>query len=255
MPHVRFTTLLREPISQTLSWEAMGLSHAYYQHYPRKDCNESRTITIRNDRNPAALRAMLKEIDHCVDAPYRKNLTLMLVAHAVDEFKLPAGEHNGFPGMAVALTTSWITGNMAPYGRMTGKRYIKFLEQNYFLVGVTDRLNEFLVLLGLHMGWDLSSLYYIYCKPTTSDVHHAEFAHYFPELMPKLEKSTTVVREAYLWAKQQFDDHVDKLGPWFKETVRKFEEGLKDYQEKNKDPERPFQWKTHSYLDHHKEDC
>src|SRR5262249_28097035 len=117
------------------------------------------------------------------------------------------------------------------------------------------RLNEFLVLLALHMGWDPAALYYIYCKPTTTDVHRSEFSHYFPQFMPKLERSTSVMNDAYLWAKQAFDDHVKKLGPWFSDVVKNFEAGLKRYQDKHRDTERPYQWKYHSYLDNHREDC
>ena len=233
----------------------MTVSHSYYLHYPRKECDHKRQVEIMFGRNIAALNAMLKPVDHCVDTAYRKNVTLQLVAHAVSQFHVGTGEQRGFPGMAVTLGTEWITGGLANYGRLTGKRYIKFLKENYFLVGVTDRLNEFLVLLALHMGWDPASLYYKYCKPTDTEVHRSEFERYFPQLMPKLEKSTTIAREAYEWAKTEFDSHVNKLGPWFKEVVAKFEKGLNEYQEAMKDKTRPFQWKLYHYLDHHGEDC
>jgi hypothetical protein len=255
MPHVRYTTLLRDPISQTLSWEAMSVSQDYYHKYPKKECEEPRFATIITNRHLGTLQHWLKLIENCVDNPFRRNVTMMLVAHAVGQFKEPVKDHLGFPGMSVALSAQWVMGGTIPYSRMTGARVIKYLKENYFLVGVTEYLDEFLVLLALHVGWDPASLYYVYCKPTTTDVHRAEFAHFFPDLMPKLLRSTAPVQEAYEWAKKDFEQHVDRLGPWFKALVRKFKTGLKEYQNQKRDEARPYQWKIHFYKDHHTEDC
>lgn len=256
IPNVRFITVLRDPISQTLSWEAMWVSQKYYQHYPRKDCPSPRSAPILPNRPTATLKSWLKSMDHCIDNPFRKNVTMMLVANAVASFQKPANSANhGFPGMAVTLSAQWLLGKPRLYSRITGKSMINYLKNNYFLVGVTDYLDEFLVLLALHMGWDPSALYYEHCKPTIADVRQKDFAIYFPELMPKLIRSTAPMMETYEWAKKEFESYISQLGPWFHETVAKYKAGLKEYQEARQNKERPYLWKPRVYRDGHKEDC
>ena len=179
----------------------------------------------------------------------------MLIAHAVTTFQQGTGVHNGHPGEAVYLTTEWVLGGGVSYSILKGERYIKNLKTNYFLVGVTERLNEFLVLLALHMGWDPAHLYYERCKPTDLGIHRSDFAKYFPILMPKLERSHKPAVEAWEWATKEFDAHVKQLGNWFQEVVREFETGLKKYQAAHAAPNRPYMWKMYHYLDRHTEYC
>ena len=137
---------------------------------------------------------------------------------------------------------------------MTSELLIDYMKKNYFLVGVVERMNEFLVLLALHMGWDLSAIYYVKCKPTDLDVHRTEFARHFPDLAAKLERSAKPSMEAYEWARQEFDSHVAQLGPWFKELVTKYEAGLKSYNRKHHHPHK-YRWMYYQYNDGHTEDC
>jgi hypothetical protein len=103
---------------------------------------------------------MLASVDKCTDTPFRKNLTMMLVAKTVRGWKEPRKEgHDGDPGMAVTMTTRWVT-ELPKYSMLTPAKFIDILKTQYFLVGVTERLNEFLVLLAIVNGWKLEHVYY-----------------------------------------------------------------------------------------------
>ena len=88
----RFITLLREPISQALSWESMQLNQAYFLHYPSdKPCPIKRSIDIIPQNNGTVysknvLMGKLKTVKDCLDIPYRKNLTFLLVADQIRKF-------------------------------------------------------------------------------------------------------------------------------------------------------------------------
>jgi hypothetical protein len=64
-------------------------------------------------------------------------------------------------------------------------------------VGLTERINEFLVLIALHMGWDPAMMYYRYCKPTDLHIHDREFAERFPDLFEKLKRYAIFVCISY----------------------------------------------------------
>jgi hypothetical protein len=251
---VRFLTMLREPVSQALSWESMTINHEYYLSYPKKQCAEKRSLRMDSKSPVAYLRTQLGTIRNCIDTEYRKNITFQLVAHMVASWSTSDDSVNGYPGAAVSLSSSYIMGNRKAYNRLKGSDIIGYMKAKYFLVGVVERINEFLVLIGLHMGWDLASLYYITCKPTDLDVHRKEFAHYFPELEAKLERSSRPSKEAYEWAKEEFDSHVNRLGPWFQDLVADFKRGLSQYQIRHRHPQK-YRWTDYTYLDGHVEDC
>ena len=246
--------MLREPVSQALSMESMFINHQYYLRYPAWHCQQKRFVRIDSGLPPSTLRRLLAAVHECVDTPYRKNITFQLVASEVRKWPGPEGDQNGYPGPAVSLTANWILGKRQSYNKMTSKALIDQMKSQYFLVGVVERMNEFLVLLAVHMGWDPASLYYVTCKPTDLDVHRKEFKNFFPELEAKIEQSARPSKEAYEYFKKEFDDHVAKLGPWFKEKVREFEDGLKKYQKRHV-RFKEYRWAYYTYKDGHIEDC
>jgi hypothetical protein len=67
---------------------------------------------------------------------------------------------------------------------------IAYLEKNYFLVGLTEYLDEFVVLLGLHMGWDINTLYVPVCKHFEDRVTRSDFQEAFPEVTLHLFSSS-----------------------------------------------------------------
>jgi hypothetical protein len=71
--------------------------------------------------------------------------------------------------------------------------------------------------------------------------------------MPKLERSSKIAQAGYEWAKKNFDEHVQALGPWFQEKVKQFETGLAEFQHDNKG--RFFRWEPIHYLDGEMEYC
>jgi hypothetical protein len=242
VPYARFVTLLREPVSQALSWESMTLNRNYFVHYPTKNCSVAHKFAPG-----VMLSAQLRKVEHCVDAEFRSDITLHMVAAQVRSW------NPNNPGMSVAMTARWVAG-MNTYMRISAKHLVKLIDQEYFLVGVTDRLNEFLVLLALHQGWDPSRMYYMKCKPQY-DVTVQMFGDQFPELLLKLQKASVVMREAYQYAKAKFDSHVAQLGPWFPRLVGDFEIGLKKYQKEHELKENKFKWRVHRYLDGEWEYC
>lgn len=251
---VRFTTVLREPVDQALSWETMSLNRLYYLEYPTKKCRGHRRAIIEDGE--IDLMSKLHSTQKCRDTPLRQNATLMLVAQRVRRFheskKRPGLGH---PGMAVSLTANWITSSFR-YNRISSKEFIEILKTQYFLVGISERMNEYLVLLAEANGWDLKYLYYRKCKPTDLHVHKEEFRRYYPELVEKLERIAKPSIDAYEWAKMQFDEHVKSLGDWFPKRVEEFERGLAEFQAKSRrDKKEAYLWKQIRYVDGHSEFC
>ena len=238
IPEARFVTLLRDPVSQSLSWEAMEINRQYYIDYPRKPCDKPGHVLPNVE-----LEKQLRHIDSCVDTPLRHNLTLGLIAQRV-RHHWPITD----PGSSVSITTRWVS-EFQDYGRVTGPKLIETLKKKYFLVGVSERINEFLMVLALHMGWDPAALVYRKCKATDADVTRAAFERRYPDLGAKLAKASAPVTEAYEWAKAEFDAHIKRMPPWFPGMVRDFEAKLKEYQKQWTVPGRPFKWRHAKYLD------
>ena len=256
MPHVRYLATIREPVGQALSWESMQINHDYYRNYPGKKCAKTRYLPIEHKKySTPTLRSFIRSIGDCVATEFRKNITLMLVANMVEAWPPPTNESHGWPGPAVALTANWFVGSRLPrYHLMKPMEVVEALQKYFFLVAPVERMNQFLVLLAIHMGWKYESLYYVTCKPQDIDVRRSDFVKYFPHLAEKLDTATRPMAEAYRWAKESWDSHIKRLGPWFEEEVQKFIDGLSAYQMKHHHPFK-YRWATYRYLDGHTEDC
>ena len=150
-------------------------------------------------------------------------------------------------------TIRWVTGHIS-YHSLTGDQVKEILQNQYFLVGLTERLNEFLVLLALINGWNPKVLYYRKCKPTNFDLNVAQFTQYFPHLVDKLRSATVAAKEAYDWAKSEYETHVKTLDAWFPKMVYEFEQGLREYQKQQRAPG-SYDWKEIIYRDGRSEYC
>lgn len=128
------------------------------------------------------------------------------------------------------------------------------MDREYFVVGVTDRLNELIVLLAIVNGWDPAALYYRKCKPNNVELDIAQFEAHFPLQMAKLRRSVEVADTVYRYAKAAFEEHVQGLGPWFHDKVKTFETGLREFQQKQRHAG-SFEWKLMTYIDGQTELC
>jgi len=246
IPYARFATVLREPISQALSWESMVLNREYSIHYPSEPCAVQRVFDFNVPHTTDALKQALQSVEHCVDTPFRQNVTLALVAKLVGEFAPMS------PGYAVDMTSSFITGRKA---QAVGAELVHELDTSFVLVGVTERLNEFLVLLALHQGWALKHLYYMRCKIQDVSVDAKVFKAHFPAAYAKLQQSTRAQAEAYEHAKALFAAHVDSLGPWFRDVVAQYETGLRAFQNEYELARSSKKWVQFTYIDQQTEYC
>ena len=133
----------------------------YYIKQPSHPCKKQQTIELTAKASKDQLTRLLHSTDSCIDEPFRKNVTLLLIAQRVRTFADPGNDTsaNGYPGDAVALTTKWILPK-ASYGHIRGSTMVRVLKNEYFLVGVTEKLNAFLVILALVNGWDVKQMYY-----------------------------------------------------------------------------------------------
>ena len=194
------------------------------------------------------LRAMSK----CVDARLRLNLTLSAIAHRVRR-----GWAADFPGEAVRTTERWVVGaaRSAQVPRLAGPALVGKLRSAYFLVGVSERLNEFLVLLALHMGWDWRALLYKRCRPTELAVTKAALAAAYPDVVAKMERASRAMIEAHDWARREFEDRVARMPSWFPGLVREFEAELDAFQASARDDAHPFEWRVTKYVDGEWEIC
>lgn len=245
IPNARFVTVLREPISQALSFEVMEINRRYYQSYPTHPCHsEANASTPFNKR--LSLESQLRRIDGCVDTKLRHDITIRMIAQRI------AAWRQGENGNALMITQRFITGRMRS---MSPAEVVQMLRNRYFLVGVVEHLNEFLVLLALHQGWDLASLYYRRCKPTNVEITAALFKRRNPDLYKKLYAASAVLRRAYEVAKADFEAHVARLGEWFPPLVAQFERGLAAYQASHVNRLAPYKWESVRLNDGTPEEC
>ena len=201
---------------------------------------------MNNSQNPEIFK-LLDTVTNCEDTPFRKNLTFLIVANRIQ------GAHFVDRQLRVWNTFRWITGYFL-YHSLTGSKIKQILQIQYFLVGLTERLSEFLVLLALIHGWDPKVLYYRKCKPTNFDLNAEQFTKYFPHLVNKLKSAMVAANEAYDWAKAEYESHIKTLDPWFPTMVSEFEQGLREYQKKERAPG-SYDWKDIMYRDGQSEYC
>lgn len=191
----------------------------------------------------------MPETDACVDAQYRSNLTLASIAQDIEE-QVRGGNHQNnelHPLYAIERSTSFILGTKAN----DGMDMTEHLHNKYFLVGVSEKVDEFLVLLALANGWDLDSIHYKNCQPSDLEVSSERLNQFFPSAVDKLKNHPQVKRaqQAYEQAKRDFEEHVQGLGSWFTDKVEEFS------QQQRQKHSNPRKWKKHQYMDGFQEEC
>jgi hypothetical protein len=200
---------------------------------------------------------LFNQVKECVDTPYRKNLTLLFVAEKITKMS------KYWPGEAIASGNLWMFNRNNTITRST-ETMTRYLKRNYYLVGVMGRINEFLVLLALHNGWDIHSMYYLPCKRTNLGIRTSDFAELFPNLYRKLESFSRPDRTVYERLRKEFDSHIAALeavskikwGRTFSDIVNEYETGLAQYQNRTMALNlKPFQWRKIVYKDKTWEDC
>lgn len=256
IPHARFVTVLRDPMAQTISWYCMALNQKYFEDYPKKKCPYANHYPLPSGLGRAAALELLEErASKCVDSAFRKNVTLDVMGTFLREESVPP---------PLVPTFGFLIGDEeSDYSRFNNnaKSLIDFLTEKYFLVGVTERIDEFLVLLAVHMGWKLSDVYYVYCKPVNIHITEAEFAWYHPNEYARLKKELEPLRAVHAHFLAEFDKHTARLGPWFAELVQKFRAGMSVSTEANKKNKFMgkkyafYKWRKFVYLDGVEEDC
>lgn len=249
IPHVRFVTVLRDPVQQELSFESFMLNYKYFRNYPKHPCADSKHVDIHQHMSTKELNMRLDSVSRCQDTPYRINLTLLYTATKIRDLKKRR------PGKGVQSTYQWITMNKWVIST-PAHRILEILRTDFFLVGVIEYLNQFLVLLALVYHWDLSAMYYRRCKQSDLRVTTEQFQEMYPTFSAKLETHNSVYKEVYEQIKKDFETNIQLLGPWFQEKVRQFEQGLAQYQHEIENPnENSFQWKLMKYADGSVEEC
>ncbi|KAH9251395.1 hypothetical protein BASA81_010806 [Batrachochytrium salamandrivorans] len=226
IPHVRFITMLRDPVPQTLSWYTFEISRQYYLNYPEGRCEAKAHPLVNFDvvHSKSELMIMLRSVSQCEDTEFRRNVTMQLIAIELNS-KLNADipVYHGF---------KWMTAGSVQDVR-NSQAVINVLQRDYFLVAVTEHVNDLLVLLAWHMGWELSSMYYLRCKATDLGITQDAFRARFPELMQSLEQAMAPAREVYLTMKQEFELELALVylqHPHLVKAKQEFEAGLAGFQ-------------------------
>ena len=110
----------------------------------------------------------------------------------------------------------------APAGTMTAdadpvteeafRRLLDNLGEHLLLVGVTERFDEFLVLLALRMGWDVAALAYVMRNLTAGRPAAAEIPRY---VVAEIERRNAYDRRLHRWASGQMDLQIRAAGTAF----------------------------------------
>jgi hypothetical protein len=261
IPHARYITLLRDPLEQELSGEMFKLNKEYHNHYPSQPCNPLNDPSMIDKTPTENLTLLFNLVSTCVDRVFREKLSVEVIGRGIihhhqqhlnrnhdinnnnylyasplDDSLKPSLFDKDQHFHAVARTARFLI------PKSDSRNLIEILSQDYFLVGITERLNEFLVVLALHQGWDVSSLYYRKCKVTDMKINIQDFARKFPNRYREMESQLLPMKQAYEWAKNDFDNKIKQLPSWFGDLVQQFNQGLVKYQLENQSPHTPFLW-------------
>lgn len=239
--------MIRDPIAQDESYLSFMQNYKYYREYPIHKCKSRQHINLHSTLKPDRVAWLMKSVTKCNDTPFRKNLTLIHTAHRIRNTPTHA------VGDAAATTYSLITGaSRGNVHNLKEDSILQIMKNRYILVGVTERLNQFLVALALAHRWNVSALYYRPCKINNLKVSSSEFESIYPDAVRRLKHNTQFLKRVHEQVRDEFDQQVAKLGPWFLEKVAEFEQGLKDYRERNFGHlvgESKYKWKKMKYLD------
>jgi len=115
---------------------------------PSSDCKQRRHISLNAKLSLQDIHDRISSTDECLDMPYRRNLTTLYLVQSMREFsrrKIKSNDRDYVFG-ATDMTARWIA-HVPNYEEATASRLLQVLQQDFFLVGVTERIDEFLLLL------------------------------------------------------------------------------------------------------------
>ena len=240
-------TVLREPVAQYLSDKTWDINRQFFIHFDESEVCET---TPSGSFDCSKVLAQKHE-----KALYKVRNHLL-------------GRAKSYTSKQCYEYCSWLMGSnptILNFARMVEERpnlgsdLISALENDYMLVGVTEYIDQFIVLLGLRFHWDLNTMVYHRCKSlhgTSVKLRH----------LTDSEKSIIEgvigpsARQAYEWAKRRFEALLAELGQPFKDIVDAFKEAVKNKQAKiQKDIDAgkvsPYRWIPTVYENHYKEYC
>ncbi len=93
------------------------------------------------------------------------------------------------------------------------------LESHYLLVGLTERFDEFLVVLCRLLGWNLADAVYVRQNATSSRPRRDQIPHH---VIAEAERHDAFDRRLYALAQNIFDEKVEAYGPSFREDLAFF---------------------------------
>ncbi|KAH9261429.1 hypothetical protein BASA81_000073 [Batrachochytrium salamandrivorans] len=251
IPHVRFVTVLTDPVAQVLNSKALAINYAYYEHYPSRVCpNQTSNLDFHKLHSVRELEFELaNKTTECRNTPLRSKITLQLMAHSIAAMLVHSG-----PGPIAVLDWQWILNDpKARVRRMTSAQLVDFLHTQYFLVGVADRLDEFWALIALHMGWDSALVQYSECNQMDLAVSAHEFQLAFPDLFARLQARLLTLTQTYLHTLQRFDLQFAALrrqnAAAVNHTLARFQRSA------SVQPPSPFPWRMQTFPDGHQALC
>src|SRR5262249_40973148 len=100
----------------------------------------------------------------------------------------------------------------------------KNLRRHFSFVGISERFDEALLLLGRTLGWRHLSY-----RPKLVNKNKPDKRNVLPEALNTVAKSNTLDREVFEYARELFDERVKQEGAEFQHDVREFRRENRQY--------------------------
>ncbi len=236
-------TVLRDPVAQYLSDKTWATNRGFFINF-----NEAKLCAPSNEGGYDC-SAILKEKHEYALKRARGNV----IRKALNSQNRVCYEY-----------CSWLMGStmtIGQEGRPVKERegladdLISTLQNDYLLVGVTDYLDHFIVLLGLRFHWDLNEMIYHKCKSlhgTSVKLRHLTES----EQNAIKNKIGPSAHKAYEWAKERFEALIAELGQPFADVVDAFKAAVKARQaEIDATVKSPYKWRPTLYANGYREYC
>jgi len=205
LPNAIYASVLREPVSRTVSLLTWYSNREYFIKYPARECSYKGPFPDPEPVDPPY---------SCHDDEFRKKLLKKKLISKLEKKSLEKECHE--PCRYIASTDD----PLAAY---------EYTKQHFGLVGTTERLDAFIVLLALRFDWSIETVFYERCKvqygaqPGVSDLKDHPWA------IQKLNEISEEDKLLYSHIKQDFEAYLARLGPGFTKVLEIYKKGLKKY--------------------------
>ena len=212
-------TVIREPEAMFLSDKTWAINRDFFITFDEKRvCTEDGSVNGGYD----CLPVLAQKRDYALKK-FRKEI--------LPGVKSRVGNHRICYEMCTWLQGTTVSMNemgsrVAWERKKLASTVIDYLSNEYLLVGVTDYLDHFIVLLGLHFKWDLNEMVYHKCKSlhgTSIKMKSLKAAEQNAIKRIIAPSSRTI----YSWAKTRFEALLAELGEPFEDLVRAFKAEVK----------------------------